>query len=62
MDVYLVENKVFLVIGGYDYEGQDGYDSRIAATQEKAEAIRDEMLKYRVPYGYVEIIEKTIED
>ena len=53
---------VYLVIGGYNYEGQDGYDSRLATTQEKAEAIRDEMLKYRVPYGYVEIIEKTIED
>ena len=51
--------KVYLVICGYDYEG--GL-VRIAATREKAEAIRAELRAAEDRYDYVEIIEKTIED
>ena len=61
MDVYLVENKVYLVIGGYNYEGDNGEHSEIALTREKAEEI---LAKWKAEgrYDFAEIYEKTIED
>ena len=54
--------KVYLVIAGYNYESDLAEESRIAATQEKAEAIRAEFLAAEDRYDYVDIYEKTIED
>ena len=53
--------KVFLVIGGFYYEGDNGEDSKIALTREKAEEI---LAKWEAEgrYDFTEIYEKTIED
>ena len=56
------EMKVYLVIGGYNYEGGLVEESRIAATREKAEVIRAELQAAEDRYDYVDIYEKTIED
>ena len=51
--------NVFLVIGGYNYEGDNGELSVVASSREKAEEI---LAKWEAEdrYDFVEIYEKTV--
>lgn len=52
--------KVYLVYGGFDYEGEDGDSIRVFSSEEKAELYREKLRKDSC-YGYVALEEREVD-
>lgn len=52
--------KVYLVFGGFDYEGESGDSIRVFSSEEKAEQYRQKLLNEKY-YDYVEVGEREVD-
>lgn len=52
--------KVYLVFGGFDWEGEDGDSIRVFSSEEKAKQYRQKLWDER-SYGYVKMEERQVD-